>query len=184
MPLAFLLALQDSPNLFYKQLALFATFHRTCVQVLALQRLVKIKTMYTGTVTYKCSSAIFSIIWPILFTITIILLNLIDCTQKKHTAEALPHYTANSSHSQDTNKEKPLITTTNTKHRHAHRGSYANALRRIIQLHLLLAVTRQCTGLWACDDGNVAGALTYGIYLIAGGALVCPHEANLIIRPI
>ena len=149
-------------------------------QLLALQRPVE-DEMYTGKVTYSCSSAKSLIIWPILLTIAIILLNQIDCTRKMPTAEALPSHTNNSIPSEDTGKQEPFLSTTANVPAPVHRGGTpANAIRRIIQLHLLLAVTRQCTHLWACDAGRWVGALMYGIFMIAGGALVCPHEASLL----
>jgi hypothetical protein len=134
--------------------------------------------MYTGNVTYSCTSADTLIFWPILLTITIILLNQIDCTRKAPTAESLPGHNNNPL---DTGKQEPLLSPTTNVPALVHRGgNSANALRRIVQLQLLLAVTRQCYHLWACDGRIWVGALMYGIFMIAGGALVCPHEASLL----
>jgi hypothetical protein len=97
-------------------------------QILALQQLLKDQITCLRTCTYKCHPVASSIIWPVLFTIAIILLNLINCTGTKRAAEDVPLHTDTSSLPKDIiSKEDELITTTNKTTITPHKSSaYAN----------------------------------------------------------
>lgn len=157
------------------------TFGELETQIQVLVQLLKDQKTCSVTSTYKCPPAASSIIWPILLTIAINLLNLINVTTTKSTAEAPPNTTDSSLLSPDISQEKHSTTTTTkvpAPIRRA-RGRYANGLRRYIQLHLLLAVTQACAEIWTCRSEPALSGLAYAVFLIAGAALIYPHEANV-----